>query len=110
VQADREALGKAIADGKPEPDDEAVAAVDVELEAVRRRHEAISVAIRAAEDELTAAIEEHRMEWSAKMAGATVSVITPAWRAAPAGQFLYGEGYGYAPSTRVPTRAERSSP
>jgi hypothetical protein len=68
VRADRAALGAAIAAGEPEPGDEAVAAVDDEMEAVRRRHEAIGVAIRAVEDELGALLAEHGPEWAEKRA------------------------------------------
>jgi hypothetical protein len=68
VRADRAALAKAIAAGEAEPDDSAVAAIDLELEAMRRRHEALSVAIKTTEDELAATLDSNRGQWTSKLA------------------------------------------
>jgi hypothetical protein len=46
VRADREALAAAIVAGASEPDDAGVRAVDAELEALRRRHQALGVGNR----------------------------------------------------------------
>lgn len=63
---DREALAKAIAAGKSEPDDRRVREVDEKIAAEQRRGEAIELALDQAEQELVSVVERHRGSWLAE--------------------------------------------
>jgi hypothetical protein len=63
IERDRKALAKAIAQGKPDPQDKTVERIDKEIRACDRRLEALEVAIDDAEVALIAVVDENRQEW-----------------------------------------------
>lgn len=67
IEADREALGKAIKDGTPDPGDKNVEKIEKEIRACNRRLEALEHALDAAEGDLLDTLDEHREEWVAKV-------------------------------------------
>jgi hypothetical protein len=62
---DREALGRALVDGKPEPTSEA-ANLRAELEQEQRRADALALAVGAAHDQVAAVVAAHKAAWRAQ--------------------------------------------
>jgi hypothetical protein len=62
---DRQALGQALVDGKPEPAAEA-ANLRTELEQEQRRADALALAVNAAHKEIAALVADNKAEWRAQ--------------------------------------------
>jgi hypothetical protein len=68
VEADKHALAKWLRDQKgPEPKANAAEKIEKEIEACKRRYEALDVALENAEIELLDLVDEHRSAWLAQV-------------------------------------------
>jgi hypothetical protein len=63
IERDRQALAKALREGKEDPGDQAVEKIDKDLAQTRRKIAALETAIYDAEAELIALVDEHQAEW-----------------------------------------------
>jgi len=61
--ADRRALGRALAEGKPDPGTKALADHDADIATARRRHQALEAAVTEAASAFTTVVERHRSAW-----------------------------------------------
>jgi len=63
INADRMALAKSIREGKPDPGDKTVEKIEKEIQACKRRLEAIEHALDDAESELIEVVDDYRDDW-----------------------------------------------
>ncbi len=66
VAEDRALLAKALRDSTPHPGTEKIAELDRRSAAEQRQLEALELAVRESEDEITAVVERHRTRWQAE--------------------------------------------
>jgi seryl-tRNA synthetase len=64
IHQDRDALARAIREGKPDPGNKKIEQIEKETEACRRRVEALELALDDAESEIMDVLDEHRSEWA----------------------------------------------
>jgi ribosomal 50S subunit-associated protein YjgA (DUF615 family) len=63
VERDRQALARALRDGKPDPGDKSVEKIDTDMANTRRTVEALEIAIAEAEVDLIGVVDEHKDGW-----------------------------------------------
>lgn len=76
IHQDRDALARAIREGKPDPGNKKIEQIEKEAEACRRRVEALDLALDTAESELIDILDEHRRDWAEEVRDEVVEAQT----------------------------------